>query len=295
MDIKKCKLFVITAETRKISKTAELTGYTQSGVSHMLKSFEQEVGVEVFKRDRYGVHLTPMGSELLIYVKRLLAENERLEQFVYDLHGLEVGSITVGTFTSVSIACLPEILRQFHEAHPSIEIIIKEGGSDDMENWISDMSVDLAFYSLQQQYRGEFYHLMDDPMVAVLPRNFPIDPDAKAFPLEKIDGQPFILSETGIDHDIRRILSETNARPNVVLSSKDDVTILAMVEAGLGISILPELSVEGRPGNYVVLPLEPFHTRDLGIAVKSLKNAPPIVRSFVYAVQAYFDKRNAKA
>jgi DNA-binding transcriptional LysR family regulator len=51
MDVRKCKLFVLTAETRNISKTAELTGYTQSGVSHTLKALEDEVGVKLFSRD----------------------------------------------------------------------------------------------------------------------------------------------------------------------------------------------------------------------------------------------------
>ena len=75
MDIKKCKVFVITAETKQISRTAKLTGYTQSAVSHMLKSLEKEAGIQLFKRDRYGVHLTSLGSDFLFYVKRFLTEN----------------------------------------------------------------------------------------------------------------------------------------------------------------------------------------------------------------------------
>ena len=156
MDIKKCKLFVITAETKQISKTAKLTGYTQSAVSHMLKSLEKEVGIELFKRDRYGVHLTSLGADFLFYVKRFLAENERLEQFVYDLHGLEVGSIKVGSYTSVSTAALPEIVKVFHESHPNVDIAIKEGGSDDIENWIADYEVDLGFCSKRPAFAFDF-------------------------------------------------------------------------------------------------------------------------------------------
>lgn len=289
MDIKKCKLFALTAETGKISRTAELTGYTQSGVSHILKSFEKEVGITLFKRDRYGVHLTPLGADLLVYVKRYLAENEHLEQFIYDLHGLEVGSITIGTFTSVSIACLPEILKTFNESHPNIEIIIKEGGTDDMENWVSDMEVDLAFYSRQPRFRYDFIHLTDDPIVAVLPPAYSVSSDKKSFPVRDFSGKPFILSETGIDHDINRILTTTKVQPNILFSSKEDSTILAMVEQGLGLSILPSLSCTARPGTYQQLPLDPNFSRDLGIAIRSLNNAPPIVRSFIYAVRAYFE------
>ena len=62
-----------------------------------------------------------------------------------------------------------------------------------------------------------------------------------------------------------------------------------MVEGGLGIAILPQLSCKGRPGRYKTMPLEPKFTRDLGIALRSLESATPITRSFIYAVQSYFD------
>jgi DNA-binding transcriptional LysR family regulator len=292
MDIKKCKLFVITAETKQISKTAKLTGYTQSAVSHMLKSLEKEVGIELFKRDRYGVHLTSLGADFLFYVKRFLAENERLEQFVYDLHGLEVGSIRIGTYTSVSTAALPEIIKVFHESHPNVDIAIKEGGSDDMESWIADYEVDLGFCSKRPAFAFDFIHLIRDPMIAVLPPVFRVPADMKNFPISEFNGKPFILSEEGIDYDINNILEKTKTHPDIILSAKDDATIISMVEHGVGLAILPELSCKGRPGNYKTMPLEPHYSRDLGIGVNSINNATPITRSFIYAVQSYFDKAN---
>ena len=292
MDIKKCKLFVITAETKQISKTAKLTGYTQSAVSHMLKSLEEEVGIELFKRDRYGVHLTSLGADFLFYVKRFLAENERLEQFVYDLHGLEVGSIRIGTYTSVSTAALPEIVKVFHESHPNVDIAIKEGGSDDMENWIADYEVDLGFCSKRPAFAFDFIHLIHDPMIAVLPPAYEVPADMESFPIAEFNGKPFILSEEGIDYDINNILEKTKTHPDIILSAKDDATIISMVEHGVGLAILPELSCKGRPGNYKTMPLEPHYSRDLGIGVNSINNATPITRSFIYAVQSYFDKAN---
>lgn len=289
MDIKKCKLFVITAETRNISRTAELMGYTQSAVSHNLKSLEKEVGIQLFKRDRYGVHLTSLGADFLFYVKRFLSEYERLEQFVYDLHGLEVGTISVGTYTSVSTACLPDVIRSFHESHPNVDIIIKEGGADELASWISNYEIDLAFISKQPGFDFDFIHLIDDPLVAVFPEDHPLDGYDGSFPVADFNGKAFIKSETGIEYDITRLLDRTRVNPDVLLSAKDDSTIISMVEGGLGIAILPQLSCKGRPGRYKTMPLEPYFTRDLGIALRSLESATPITRSFIYAVQSYFD------
>ena len=289
MDIRKCKLFVITAETKNISRTAELTGYTQSAVSHNLKSLEKEVGIQLFKRDRYGVHLTSLGADFLFYVKRFLAENERLEQFIYDLHGLEVGSINIGSYTSVSTAALPQIIKTFHEAHPTVDIAIKEGGADDLAAWIANYEIDLAFISKQPGFDFDFIHLIDDPMVAVLPPDYPVGPEDKAFPIAEFNAKAFIKSETGIEYDVSRFLDKNRVQPDILLSSKEDATIISMVESGIGIAILPELSCKGRPGKYKTMPLEPNFTRDLGIGVRSLESATPITRSFIYAVQSYFN------
>ena len=157
MDIKKCKIFVLTTETENISKTADLTGYTQSAISHMLKSMEKETGIDLFVRDRYGVHPTPVARELLPHINALLNENEKVEQFIYDLHGLEVGSLTIGTFSSIALHLLPDILQQFAASHPNIAISIREGGSDDMEHWTANNEVDFCLYSKNQNSPLQFF------------------------------------------------------------------------------------------------------------------------------------------
>lgn len=289
MDVRKCKLFVLTAETRNISKTAELTGYTQSGVSHTLKSLEDEVGVKLFLRDRYGVRLTPMGADLLSHVKRFLAENERLEQFVYDLHGLEVGSITVGTFTSISSSWLPPILRKFMDLHPNIEVVIKEGGSDELVEWMDAMTIDLAFFSKPPRSDFDFIHLADDPLVAVLPLDYELPATTKGFDIHDFDGRPFVLLEEGIDYDVRSILDASGIRPRIHLTSAYDLTIMSMVENHLGLSILPELSFYNIHNDRIrTVPLTPPYYRHLGIGIRSIDTTPPVVRSFIYTVQSFF-------
>lgn len=288
MDIRKCQLFVITAETENISKTAELTGYTQSGVSHTLKNFEEEVGVRLFARDRYGVHLTAIGQELLPYIRGLLKENEKVEQFLYDLHGYETGTLTIGTFTSVSVHWLPSILDQFQTYHPHINIRLKEGGISDIEQWIQNHEVDLGFFSHQPGQQLQFIHIMDDPIVAILPQDYPMDGRRKKFPIHEFEGKPFILSEMGVDYDIHRILEETSVHPDIRFSSKDDHAIMSMVEHHLGLSLLPELTVKGHEQNLLTMPLLPPYYRDLGIGIKDMETATPIVKKFIHFVKKYF-------
>lgn len=288
MDVRKCQLFAITAETKNISKTAELTGYTQSGVSHILKSLEDEIGVKLFIRDRYGVRLTPMGADFLVRVKRFLAENEQLEQFVYDLHGLEIGSISIGTFTSISSSWLPPVLRRFMDMHPHIEITVKEGGSDELVDWLEAMTIDLAFFSRPPESDVDFIHLADDPLVAVLPADYDVPEKCSGFDAREFEKNPFILLS---DHDTEKMIDDAGIDPKLALTSQYDITIMAMVEHHLGLSVLPELSFYNinNPG-LKTLPLDPPYYRNLGIGIRSLETTPPVVRSFIYTVQSFFSE-----
>lgn len=278
----------MTTQTENISKTADLTGYTQSAISHMLKSMEKETGIDLFVRDRYGVHPTPVARELLPHINALLNENEKVEQFIYDLHGMEVGTLTIGTFPSIALYVLPDILKDFARSHPSITIDIKEGGSDDLERWTVNNEVDFCLYSQNQNSPLHFYPLTDDPIVAILPPDFPLLQGQTSVPIDVFDRRPFIISQAGIEYDVHRAIQKADITPNIRFSSKDDQTIIAMVERGLGAALLPKLSTTDTPADVQVLPLDPPHKRTLGVGIKNTKNAAPLVKLFIRFILNHF-------
>lgn len=112
MDIKKFKLFADVAETGNFTKSGDRLGYTQSGVSHILKSLEEEMGFPLFVRSNQGVKLTKNAQKILPLVRPILAMYESLEQTVNEIHGVESGSLTIATFQSISISWLPSIFRK---------------------------------------------------------------------------------------------------------------------------------------------------------------------------------------
>ena len=124
MDIMKCSLFADVAETENFTKSGERLGYTQSGVSHILKSLEMEVGFPLFIRTKQGVKLTPNAEQILPTVRSLLVMHENLEQIINEINGLETGQLTIATFSSISIHWLPKIIHNFKEIYPQIYIIL---------------------------------------------------------------------------------------------------------------------------------------------------------------------------
>lgn len=291
MDINTYKIFVTVAETNNISYTAELLGYTQSGVSHSMKRLEKELGLQLFIRDRYGVHLTPIGRDFLQKVRALMSENEKLEQFIYNIKGLEVGSLNIGTLSSISVNWLPDIINNFNIEHPNITINLKEGGISDLYNWVSESKVDFAFSSLDIKDNNrnlEFLPISSDKYVAILPNEYNTE-NMNNFPISKFNGENFIIPDLSYDNSIFEILKKENSKPIFRFSSQNDYSIISMVENGLGLSILPELAIKREKDKLKYLPLEPSYNRKLGIYMKKFKDLSPAAKTFVYFVASYFD------
>lgn len=107
------------------------------------------------------------------------------------------------------------------------------------------------------------------------------------FPLVECETEPFISLLKSSDHDARRALEAAGVTPNVRFYTKDDYAIIAMVEQGLGISIMPELLLKGRHDDLLVLPLVPEAKRTIGIAIAAGEKAGPATRRFADYVVRY--------
>lgn len=287
MDINTYKIFVSVAETNSISYTAELLGYTQSGISHSIKRLEKDLGLQLFIRDRYGVHLTPIGRDFLQKVRVLMSENEKLEQFIFNIKGLEVGSLNIGTFSSISVNWLPDIINKFNMEHPNIIINLKEGGVKDLNDWITESKVDFAFSEYDNSSELEFLHILEDKYVAIFPKSFSVE-NMNTFPVENFNGQKFIIPELSYNNRVFDILKSENIRPLIRFSSQNDYSIISMVENNLGWSISTELVIEKEKHRINYLPLEPSYSRKLGISMKKFKDLSPAAKTFIYFVTNYF-------
>lgn len=286
MDIKKYELFVDVAETGSFTKSAERIGYTQSGVSHVLKSLENEIGFNLFIRSKKGVKLTHSAEILLPLIRGLLSSNERVEETIQDIKGYEIGKIRIGAFTSVAINWLPKIIYLFEKKYPKIEISIKEGGTDDIEEWINENTIDIGFLSERHIKNMNFIPLYEDPLVAILPLDYPLSKN-KTVPVDAFDGKPFIISTIGTDYDIHHALTDADVKPLMRYSCTDDHAIISMVANNLGISILPELIAKDYKKLVAIRRLKPNYTRMLGIAYKSDDMLTPATKKFIKFAQDY--------
>ncbi len=286
MEINKYQIFLEVARQQSVSKAAETLGYTQSGVSHTIKRLEREMNLPLFDRGRNGAFLTAAGHEIYPYISALVQCQENLEQSIHSLHNLAKGTLNIGTYSSIARHWLPQILQQFHHDFPSISIHFKEGGNEEILTWLKNREVDLGFLSSGFEENFEWIPLLEDPLLAVLPKDYPVTGDTLS--LQEFNGKTFIISAAGIDVDIHRTLAEHNIFPDIQYTALDDYTIIAMVSCHLGVSILPALVLTEQE-KVLALPLEPFAKRQLGIAVPSLDMASPAALEFIEYTKKYLN------
>lgn len=266
-------------ELGSFTKAAEKLGCTQSAVSHIIEALERELGFALIKRSRAGVFLTTEGERLLPAVRNLMSSVEQLEQTAADICGLNRGTVRIGAFTSVAVHWLPGVLKAFQADYPHVEVMLKNGDYHDVEQWLLDGSVDIGFVNVPCDVKCECIPLMEDRLLAVLPLGSRFESYPR-FPLTECENEPFISLLESSDQDSRRALEAAGVKPNVRFYTKDDYAIIAMVENGLGMSIMPELLLKGRTERVRVLPVIPEAKRTIGLAIAAGNKAGPATRRF---------------
>ncbi len=279
MSIKKYETLMKVVELGSLTRAAEALGFTQSGISHTINSLESEFGFPLLVRSRSGVSLTEDGMRILPAVRSILNGSEQLSQIVSSINGLTRGTVRIGAFTSVAVHWLPGMIKEFSRDYPDIEIKLLNGDYYDVAGWLISGQADVGFVAYPEDVDCLCIPLREDRLMAVLPTAHPLAGN-RFFPLSEAAKEPFISLLPESDHDARRALEAAGIVPNVKYYTKDDYAIIAMVENGLGVAIMPELLLMGHSDKVVTLPLDPPSKRVISLALGEAGSGSPATRTF---------------
>lgn len=289
MSLLKYEVFQTIVDLGSLAQAAETLGLTQSAISHALSSLEDELGCVLMIRNRTGVRLTANGERVLKHVRNMLGCHEQLKQEVAAIHGIEAGMIRIGTFSSISINWLPGIMRRFREEHPRIEIRLVNGDFEEIEDGLKNGTIDLGFMSLPALGNFEIIPLREDRMVCIVPEEHQLS-GMERITFAQMEQESFIMPTPGCDQDVRRVLQKLPCQPRVQFLAGDDYAIIAMVENGLGISIISEMILKSRGSRVAMLELEIPCSRSLGIVVPSRKQASPAAHKFIELARRWVEE-----
>jgi len=280
MNIVKYMAFIKTVELGSFTKAAELLNYSQSGISRMISDLEAEWGVRLLERNRSGIRLTSDGMEVLPYVRKICSDYEGLQSQVSEIKGLESGIIRIGTFSSVATHWLPKIIKDFQNDYPNIDYELRLGDYTEIQDWITEGSVDCGFLRDPSVLDMDIIPLQKDELIAVIPQGHPLEKYDKV-PLSALCDYPFMLLEKGSKSNISKLFEEHGLKPQIKFTTWDDYAIMSMVENGLGIGILPKLILQRMPYQIVEKELAEPAYLDICLALRNKDDLSFAMKQFI--------------
>ena len=284
VDAKSCVIFLKAAETGSITKAALALGYTQAGVSLVVRKIEEECGFHLLIREKNGVRLTDAGARLLPIMREIARWDERFRETAAEINGVSTGTVRVGCYSSIAYHWMPRVIRAFRVNHPKIAIDILEGSVDEIERWIEERRVDVGFLSARRGQRFHTVALAQDSVLVLLPPEHPLCA-AEAFPLSALGGMPFIVTDDSDAYPVVKAYEEKyGPLPDMKISSTGDATI-SMVACGLGVSVLPALMLRGHSAGVVVKEISPPFFRTIIMGMRSPDELSPAAKRFLNYVE----------
>lgn len=289
MSISKYEAFLKTVELGSLTKAAEVLGYTQSGITYILNSLEEQLNLVLLKRDRSGVQLTSDGRQLLPYIEELCESWHKISEKTDQLHGMDFGQVRIGTFTSVSTHWLPQIIRTFRRSYPNITFELIDGDYQEIEELLLHGKIDVGFTQLPLSEGLEYVYLKADELFAILPRDHRLSVKDR-ITLDELLPEPFIMYKENTLGGIRMMLNAYPVKPNTQFVAEDDNTIMSMVENGLGVTVLTDLVTRRAPYRITRRRLEPPKYREIVMAFPHGKTPSVSAGKFIEHVVAWKDE-----
>jgi len=285
-DLTDLSLFRHVIEAGSITHGAERAHLALAAASTRIRNMEKSLGAPLLLRTRAGVTPTPAGRTLLQHARTLLAQAERLREDLGAYTGGLTGQIRILSNTNALTEFLPEALGTFLAGHPHVSIDLEERLSDEIVGLIAEGVGDLGIVAgTVDTGRLETYPFRSDRFVLVVPKDHPLAARDRVAFSEVLD-HDFV----GLDRAsaLQRFLAGKATRTGkplrlrVQLRSFD--AVCRMVEAGVGLGIVPETTARRAARSTSIIPVEledAWAARDLTLCIRSLKDLPPSARQLV--------------
>lgn len=283
MDSIKCEALIVSIDMGSFSAAANRLGYTPSGITRMVNSVEDELGIRIVSRSSSGIKLTDEGEKVISSIREFVRWSKNAMEISSMIKGLDIGSITIGTYYSIASSWLPGIIKSFSEDYPGISINLIEAGNNKLKELLSEGKVDCCFMS-KRDFDFEWIDLKQDELMVWLPKDHP-KAKMEKFPIKAVSGEAFIMTLPNENNDIEELIEKENLAPIIKYTTLDNYSTYSMVASGLGISINNGLMSESWHDEVLVKKFEPEQYIMLGVAVKSFRRITPALKKFISYVK----------
>ena len=293
MDFGQIDAFVQVAKHQSFSRAAEVLQLTQPSITARIQALERELGEEMFERSGRGVKLTDGGHAFLPYVERILQTLREGRDAVEDVRNVQLGSLRLGSAITISTYVLPNMLHQFCERYPGIDMVVRTGRSEQVLNMLLSDDVQVAIIPAVNNHELESVHLYDDEIALVTYPGHAFAASGKAT-IAEAAAEPIVLFDRGSSYYslINTFFRQAGVIPNVAMELDSLEATKRMVEEGLGIALVPLVTVtrELEAGTLVKVGLvdqEPI-TRPISLVTRANRKKPRAVQAFIESLASAY-------
>ena len=251
VNLKTLGVFLSVADTGSFRKAADLVHRSQSAVSMQIKQLEEQLGITLFHRTTRRVQLTPEGEVLLGSARRAMAELETGLRRLREAADMQTGRLSLGCVPSVAATVLPAVLAAYQRDFPGIKVTLRELPSEDLLQAIARQDVEFGI-GPGVSWAGDFTFrpFARDPILALLPAAFDAD-RRDAITLADLARLPVLMYSraAALRGNLERELAARGLAFDIRYEILHAHTLVAFARAGLGVAILPRVTVPAKLGS----------------------------------------------
>lgn len=287
MEVHQLRYICAIAETGSFSRAAERCQVAQPSLSQQVLKLEEDLGAKLFDRLGRGVRLTEAGRALLPHARAILNQMEAARSSVADQVADVRGSVTAGVIPTIAPYLMPGYTAAFVKRYPDAKLRIVEETTPLLIEGLRNLSIDVAILALPLRHKDlKLFPLRSEPLFAVLPRNHP-RADAKSIAFRDLRGESFVMLRDG--HCFRELsiaaCAQARVKPKIAFESDQFNSVLGMVAAGVGVSLVPAMAVDRNAGCRYVRLSDARAIRTVVVAVLRGRSLNRVQQAFLSGIR----------
>jgi DNA-binding transcriptional LysR family regulator len=284
MEIRQIRSFLSVAETLHFGRSARLLHLSQPALSLQIKSLEDELGLELLKRNRQGTILTEAGRVFRDSAAIALEQLEAATRKAQWAASGKLGRIRIGFISTAGHEIVPNLMRRFHKLYPEVEFSLRNVLTSEQVEKIQNGALDVGFLRLPvgQIHGVEITTVHSEPLVAVVPLNHDLA-RAKEVRLQDLHAEKFVMYERsyapGFHDFLIGLLSRAGVVPDVSQTAGEMSTLISLVDSGMGVALLPASAARLRDAKVVACTIgDRLPPSQIGMIVSKTNDAPVVER-----------------
>lgn len=244
MEFRQLRYLVVLGEKLHFQRAADALHISQPTLSQQVAELEQELGVALFSRNRHQTRLTPAGMAFLEDAKRILQLADRMVVAAKQNQSGEIGHLIIGCVGSASAALLPTLLSSYQDNFPFVSIELRELPTSLQVHALVEGSLDIAFVRppITRYDDIRLVTVLQEPLLAIVATGHPLAGKPQ-ITVSDLSDEPFVLFRRqegpGLYDQIISLCSGLGFTPSISYQATNIHTIMSLVAAGLGVSLIP--------------------------------------------------------